>query len=90
MVETRNRILSKAKLALRPMTILASSLQRQASLRLFRFVPTTLTPLPLAQLEVCMEQHKKLLTAPTTLYTGLSKPLSTRLSCILPRRQKVA
>jgi hypothetical protein len=37
LVETRNRILSKAKLALRPMTILASSLQRQASLRIFPF-----------------------------------------------------
>jgi len=35
LVETRNGILSKAKLVLRPMTILASLLQRQASSRIF-------------------------------------------------------
>ena len=53
LVETRKGILSKAKLALRPLTILASLTRRQgASINVL---------LRLAELEVCFEPHKKTL-----------------------------
>ncbi len=63
MVETHKRILSKAKLALRPMTILASLMRRQgSSINVpLRGTPTPLTPLRLAELEVRIESHKKTL-----------------------------
>lgn len=59
MVETHKRILSKAKLALRPMTILASLARRQGSSINVPLRGTPLTPLRLAELEVCFEPHKK-------------------------------
>jgi hypothetical protein len=56
LVETRKGILSKAKLALRPMTILPSlrGVIRYTS----RFAEPPLTPLQLAELEVCLEPHE--------------------------------
>jgi hypothetical protein len=59
LVETHKRILSKAKLALRPMTILASLARRQGSSINVPLRGTPLTPLRLAELEVCFEPHKK-------------------------------
>ena len=59
MVETRKGILSKAKLALRPMTILASLTRRQGSSINVPLRGTPLTPLRLAELEVCFEPHKE-------------------------------
>ena len=61
MVETRKRILSKAKLALGPMTILASPTRRQGPWINVPLRGTPLTPLRLAQLEVCIEPHNKTL-----------------------------
>jgi len=61
LVETRKRILSKAKLALRPMTILASLTRRQGSSINVPLRGTPLTPLRLAELEVCIEPYKKTL-----------------------------
>ena len=61
MVETRKRILSKTKLALRPMTILASLTRRQGSSLNVPLRGTPLTPLRLAELKVCFEPHKTIL-----------------------------
>lgn len=61
MVETRKRILSKTKLALRPMTILASLTRRQGSSINVPLRGTPLTPLLLAALEVCLELYEKTL-----------------------------
>ena len=61
MVETRKRILSKAKLALGPMTILESPTRRQGPWINVPLRGTPLTPLRLAQLEVCIEPHNKTL-----------------------------
>ena len=58
MVETRKGILSKAKLALRPMTILTSLTRRQGSSINVPLRGTPLTPLRLAELEVCLGPHK--------------------------------
>ena len=61
MVETRKGILSKAKLALRPMTILAS-LSGVKGLRYTpRFAGPPLTPLQLAVPEVCSIYMNKVL-----------------------------
>ena len=56
MVETRKGIRSKAKLALRPMTILPSL--RSVIPYTSRFAGPPLTPLQLAELEVCLELHE--------------------------------
>jgi hypothetical protein len=61
LVETRKGILSKAKLALRPMTILASLTRRQGSSMNAPLRGTPLTPLPLAALQVCLDAYEKTL-----------------------------
>jgi hypothetical protein len=61
LVETRRGILSKAKLALRPLTILASLTRRQGASIKVPLRGTPLTPRRLAEFEVCFEPHKKTL-----------------------------
>jgi hypothetical protein len=76
LVETRKRILSKAKLALRPMTILASLTRRQGSSINVPLRGTPLTPLRLAELEVCIEPHKKTLDNADDVIRGLKAKLT--------------
>jgi hypothetical protein len=61
LVETRKGILSKTKLVLRPMTILASLTRRQGSPINVPLRGTPLTPLRLAELEVCLDYMKNVL-----------------------------
>ena len=61
MVESRERILSKTKLALRPMTILTSPTRRQGSSRNAPRSEVPLTPFRLTALEVCLKQYEKVL-----------------------------
>ena len=61
MVETRKGILRKAKLALRPMTIVASLTRRQGPTINVPLCGPPLTPLQLVALEVCLEPHEKAL-----------------------------
>jgi hypothetical protein len=61
LVETRKGILSKAKLALRPMTILASLARRQGSSINVPLRGPPLTPLRLAALEVYSIYMKKVI-----------------------------
>ena len=74
MVETRKGIPSKAKLALRPMTILASLTRRQRSLINVPLRGNALDPAPARSArglpELYEKTEQKLLTVPTTLYTG--------------------
>ena len=76
MVETRKGILSKAKLALRPMTILASLTRRQGSAINVPLRGTPLTPLRLAELEVCLSYMKRVLdNADNVIHRTLSPNL---------------
>ena len=79
MVETRKRILSKAKLALRPLTILASLTRRQGSSINVPLRGTPLTPLRLAELEVCIEPQKKALDNADDVIHGTYLTLLTLL-----------
>jgi hypothetical protein len=81
LVETRKRILSKTKLALGPMTILASLTRRQRSSINAPLRAAPSTPLLLAALEVCLELYEKVLTTPTTLYMGVREVLGGFLGC---------
>jgi len=78
LVETRKGILSKAKLALRPMTILTSLTRRQGSSINVPLRGTPLTPLRLAELEVCLGPHKTTLdNADDVIHRTLTQSIGT-------------